>query len=77
MRLRGRVERDIYRAEKLVSAVENVLKSRVRQVLLGRTSMYYSFSEIRPVVPRHTSVYYLYYLHSMSSTIESTSGLKV
>jgi hypothetical protein len=77
MRLRGQVERDIYRAGKLVSAVENVLKSRVRLVLLGRTSMYYSFSEIRPVAPRPTSMYYLYYLHSMSSTIESTSGHKV
>jgi hypothetical protein len=77
MRLKGRVERDIYKVGKLVSAVENVLKSRVHSVLLGRTSTYYSFSETCLVVPRPTSVYYLYYLQSMSGTIESTSSHKV
>jgi hypothetical protein len=71
------VGRGIYRATKPVGAVEKVLKSRVRPVLLGRTFAYYSFNEVRPVVPRPTSAYYLYYFQSMSSTIESTSDHKV
>jgi hypothetical protein len=63
------VWRGIYKAGKPIGAVEKVMKSRVHLVLLGRTFAYYSFSEVRPVVPRPTSMYYLYYFQSMSSSM--------
>ena len=65
MKLKSRVGRGISRAGKLVKADGKVLKSTVHLVLRSM-STYYSFSRVRPMIPRRMSTYYLqgmtYYL---------------
>jgi hypothetical protein len=44
---------------KLVGAARKVLKSKRHSVVPRRMPIYYSFSRVRLVFPRHTSTYYL------------------